>query len=100
MRSDPATETDEFGQTLYDTSDSEREIVEGVAEIAAERGVVRAQVALAWVAQRRAVTAFIIGARLPHHLDDAVAALKLDLTDAEVARLEEPYRPHPVVGFS
>ena len=94
------TETDDFGKTLYDTSDSDRVIVERVGEIAEERGVARAQVALAWVAQQPAVTATIIGARQPHHLDDAVAALGLALTDAEVARLEEPYRPHPVVGFS
>ena len=94
------TETDQFGTTLYDTSESDREIVERVAEIAEERGIAQAQVALAWVAQRPAVTASIIGARLSHHLDDAVAALTLDLTDAEVTRLEEPYRPHSVVGFS
>ena len=94
------TETDQFGTTLYDTSESDREIVERVAEIAEERGIAQAQVALAWVAQRPTVTASIIGARLSHHLDDAVAALTLDLTDAEVTRLEEPYRPHSVVGFS
>ena len=94
------TETDQFGTTLYDTSEGDREIVERVAEIAEERGVAQAQVALAWVAQQPAVTASIIGARLSHHLDDAVAALELDLTDAEVTRLEEPYRPHSVVGFS
>lgn len=94
------TETDEFGKTLYDSLAGDQEIVERVAEIAGERGVARAQVALAWVAQQRAVTAFIVGARLPHHLDDAVAALELDLSDAEVARLEEPYGPHVVAGFS
>ncbi|MBC7592530.1 MAG: aldo/keto reductase [Kineosporiaceae bacterium] len=94
------TETDQFGTMLYDTSEDDREIVERVAEIAEKRGVAQAQVALAWVAQRPAVTASIIGARLSHHLDDAVAALELDLTDAEVTRLEEPYRPHSVVGFS
>lgn len=94
------TETDEFGKTLYDPSDSDRDIVERVGEIAEERGVVRAQVALAWIAQQPAVTATIIGARKLHHLDDAVAGLGLALTDAEVTRLEEPYRPHPVVGFS
>ena len=74
------TETDQFGTTLYDTSESDREIVERVAEIAEERGIAQAQVALAWVAQRPTVTASIIGARLSHHLDDAVAALTLDLT--------------------
>lgn len=94
------SETDEFGKTLYDTSGSDRDIVESVSEIAEERHVSPAQVALAWVAQQVAVTAPIIGARQSRHLDDAVAALELNLTEAEVARLEKPYSPHPVVGFS
>jgi aryl-alcohol dehydrogenase-like predicted oxidoreductase len=79
--------------------DSDRAIVDVVAAIAAERGVPRAQVALAWVASRPAVTAPIVGATKTHHLDDAVAALSLELTDDEVARLEEPYVPHPIEGF-
>lgn len=93
-------ETDEFGKTLYAaTEDTDRKIVERVAEIAARRGVPRAQVALAWVAQKPFVTAPIVGASKPHHLDDAVAALSLKLTPEEIASLEEPYVPHPVVGF-
>ena len=91
--------TDEFGLTLYDTAAGDREVVEGVARIAAGRGVPRARVALAWVLRHPAVTAPIVGARTPAHLDDAVAALDLDLSAEEVARLEEPYLPHPVVGF-
>ena len=59
----------------------------------------RAQVALAWVAQKDVVTAPIIGASKPHHLDDAVAALSLKLTPVEIATLEAPYIPHAVVGF-
>ena len=94
-------ETDEFGKTLYaKTEDADRKIVDRVAEIASRRGVPRAQVALAWVAQKPFVTAPIVGASKPHHLDDAVAALSLDLTSEEIAALEEPYVPHPVVGFS
>jgi len=94
-------ETDEFGKTLYTaTVEADRQIVERVAEVAAKRGVPRAQVALAWMAQKPFVTAPIIGASKPHHLDDAVAALTLNLTDEEISRLEEPYIPHPVVGFS
>jgi len=67
--------------------------------VAEQRGVSRAQVALAWVAQKDGVTAPIVGASKPHHLDDAVAALSLKLTPEEIATLEEPYTPHAVVGF-
>ena len=94
-------ETDAFGKTLYTAAvESDRQIVEQVAAVAAARGVPPAQVALAWVAQKRPVTAPIVGASKPHHLDDAVAALSLALTPAEIARLEAPYTPHPVVGFA
>jgi len=64
-----------------------------------KRGVPRAQVALAWLAQKPFVTAPIVGASKPHHLDDAVAALTLKLTPEEISSLEEPYVPHAVVGF-
>jgi 1-deoxyxylulose-5-phosphate synthase len=93
------SETDTFGSTLYDQDSGDRTIAERVAEIAAERGVPRAQVALAWVARNPVVTAPIVGASKPHHVDDAVAALELQLSDEEVRRLEEPYRPHEVAGF-
>ena len=93
-------ENDEYGKTLYvATEDADRKIVERVGEIAAKRGVPRAQVALAWVAQKPFVTAPIVGASKPHHLDDAIAALSLDLTPEEISSLEEPYVPHPVVGI-
>ena len=92
-------ESDVFGKTLYAGAGSDRQVVQCVAEIAAQRGVPRAQVALAWVAQKSVVTAPIIGASKPQHLDDAVAALSLALTPEEVAVLEAPYTPHPVVGF-
>jgi aryl-alcohol dehydrogenase-like predicted oxidoreductase len=93
-------ETDEFGKTLYvTTEESDRRIVERVGEIAAKRGVPRAQVALAWVAQKPFVTAPIVGATKPQHLEDAVAAVALNLTPEEISSLEEPYAPHPVVGF-
>ncbi len=93
------SETDEFGKTLYDTSDDDRVIVDRVAEIAERRGVPRAQVALAWCLSKPFVTAPIVGATKPGHIDDAVAAVELDLTAEEIERLEEPYTPHPVVGF-
>ena len=94
------SETDAFGKTLYDTASSDRVVVERVAEIAAQRGASRATVALAWVLSQPVVTAPIIGATKPHHLDDAVAAVDLKLSDEEMARLEEPYVPHPIAGFA
>ena len=94
------SETDVFGRSLYDTSASDRVIAKRVAEIAAERGVPRAQVALAWLCAKPAVTAPIVGATKIEHLDDAAAAVELVLTPEEVARLEEPYEPPDVVGFA
>lgn len=94
------SETDKFGQTLYSVAaEADRRVVERVAEIAAERGVSRAQVALAWVLQKEPVTAPIVGATKMSHLDDAVSALSVHLTPEEIAGLEEPYVPHPVLGF-
>lgn len=94
-------ESDEFGKSLYaNTADADRRVVERVAEIANERGVPRAQVALAWVVQKPGISAPIIGASKPQHLEDAVAALSLNLNAEEIARLEEPYVPHGVVGFA
>jgi aryl-alcohol dehydrogenase-like predicted oxidoreductase len=93
--------TDEFGKTLYArTEQADRAVVERLGEVAEARGVPRAQVALAWLLGKPAVTAPIVGATRPHHLEDAVAALSIKLTAEEVARLEEPYVPHPVLGFS
>lgn len=91
------TETDEFGKWLY--LESDRAIVERVAEVADARGVPMAQVALAWVSRHPAVSAPIVGVTKPHHLTDAVESLSLKLTAEEVARLEQPYAPHAVVGF-
>ncbi len=89
-------ETDEFGKTLYGTADTA--IFDQVAVIAAERGVSRAQIALAWVAKHPAVAAPIVGATKPHHLDDAIASLDLVLTADEIASLESPYTPQPISG--
>jgi aryl-alcohol dehydrogenase (NADP+) len=93
------SETDEFGRALYDTSRSDRVIAERVAAIASGRGLPRAQIALAWLFAKPVVTAPIVGATKLEHLDDAVAATALDLSADEIARLEEPYEPHDVVGF-
>ena len=94
------SETDEFGRSLYaQTEDADRRIVERVGEIAASRGVPRAQVALAWVLQKNVISAPIVGATKAQHLDDAVAALSLKLSEDEVKQLEELYVPHTVTGF-
>jgi aryl-alcohol dehydrogenase-like predicted oxidoreductase len=74
-------------------------IVEQVARIASEGQVPRAQAALAWVASRPRITALIIGATKPQHIDEAVAALDLVLTDAELKQLETAYEPHDPAGF-
>ena len=92
------SETDEFGKRLYDEA-SDRQIVDAVKEVADQRGVPRAQVALAWVSHHPVVSAPIVGASKPSHLDDAVASLDITLTDDEVALLEKPYEPHAVAGF-
>ncbi len=94
------SQSDAFGQRLYDTASSDRVVVERVAEVAERRGAPRAQVALAWLLSKATVTAPIVGATRLSHVDDAVAALDLELTAEELARLEEPYVPHPVAGFA
>ena len=91
------SDTDEFGRTLYRPED--RAIVERVAEIAVARGVPPAQIALAWVSANPAVTSPIVGATKAQHLTDAIASLEITLDDDEIARLQEPYRPHSVAGF-
>ena len=93
-------ETDEFGKTLYtEMPDSDRQIIDAVSAVASARGVPRAQVALAWVLQKKPVTSPIVGASKPEHLKDAVAALSLKLTAEEIAALESPYLPRGVSGF-
>jgi aryl-alcohol dehydrogenase-like predicted oxidoreductase len=96
-RSTTRSSTDPFTDYLYDQP-TDFDVVERVAELAAERQVPPAQVALAWLLQRPGVTAPIVGATKESHLADALAAEQLALTAEEVARLEEPYVPHPVLG--
>lgn len=94
------TETDAFGGTLYrQREESDRAVAAAVAAVAEERGVSRAQVALAWVRQQEAVSAPIVGATKPHHLDDAVASVDLWLDDDELDRLEAPYVTREPEGF-
>ena len=94
-------ETDAFGKTLYArTEEADRRVVDRVGEVAEARGLPRAQVALAWLLSKPGVTAPIIGASKPHHLEDAVAALSVKLSGEEMKQLEAAYVPHPVLGFS
>ncbi|MGI3782373.1 MAG: aldo/keto reductase [Janthinobacterium lividum] len=92
------SETDEFGKSLY--ADSDRDIVQAVLDVAAARGAAPASVALAWVMRNPVVSAPIVGASKPQHLEDALAALDVDLTDDEVTRLEAGYTPRANAGFA
>jgi 1-deoxyxylulose-5-phosphate synthase len=91
-------ESDRYAGELYDEADLD--VVEAVQAVAKERGLPPARIALAWLLAKPAVTAPIVGATKLGHLDDAVAAVDVTLSDEEVARLEAPYRPHPVRGHS
>ena len=91
------TESDAFGSRLYPEGD--KEIVEAVGRVAERRGVPRAQIALAWVLRNAVITAPIVGATKSAHLTDAIAALDVQLDDAEAAELEQPYTPHESAGF-
>ncbi len=94
------TESDRFGGTLYrQAEDADRKVVDAVAAVASERGVPRARVALAWLLHQPSVTAPIVGVTKPSHLTDAVEAVGLRMSDAELARLEEHYVPHRPEGF-
>jgi aryl-alcohol dehydrogenase-like predicted oxidoreductase len=90
--------TDDFAHSLY--QDADFDVVERVVEVAKAHGVPPARVALAWMLAKPEITAPIVGATKPHHLEDAVKAMELRLSPDEVAKMEEPYKPHPVLGFS
>ena len=94
------TETDEAFQRLFaKTQDADKKVVDRVAQVAAARGIPRAQVALAWLLAKPVIAAPIVGATKLEHLDDALASVEVKLSTEEVAALEEPYIPHAVVGF-
>lgn len=96
----PRIGSDTFGANLFaHTEPNDARVAQALADVAAQRGATRAQVALAWLLQKPGVTAPIIGASKLDHFDDAVAALAIELNPAEVAALEADYLPHPVVGF-
>ncbi len=94
-----ARRTDEYAHSLYYRA-SDFTVVDRLTEIAQARGVKNAQVALAWILSRPGISAPIIGASKAYQLDDALAALDIRLTPEEIAKLEEPYEPHPVLGHS
>jgi aryl-alcohol dehydrogenase-like predicted oxidoreductase len=90
-------QTDAFGDALY--SDADFDVVDRLEEVAAERGLPPAQVALAWLLHKPGVTAPIVGATRPGHLEDALAATDVALSPEEIGRLEERYVPHAVAGI-
>jgi aryl-alcohol dehydrogenase-like predicted oxidoreductase len=95
------TETDKFGNNMYaSTEEADKKVVDRLEEVAGKRGIPQARVALAWLLARPGITSPIVGASKPHHLEDAAAALSVKLTAEETALLDEPYIPHPVLGFS
>jgi aryl-alcohol dehydrogenase-like predicted oxidoreductase len=95
----PRSQTDGFARHLY-AHRQDFDTVERLAEVAKERGLPDAQVALAWMLSKPGITAPIIGATKVHHLEDAVAAIEIKLTADEIKRLEDLYQPHPVLGHS
>ena len=95
------SETDRFGETMYSqTEEADRKVVDRLTQLSKERGVAQAQFALAWLLAKPGVTAPIVGATKPNHLQDAAAALDVRLSPEEIKVLEAPYIPHPVLGFS
>jgi 1-deoxyxylulose-5-phosphate synthase len=93
-------DTDQFGKSMYSrTEEVDRKVVDRLGQIAEQRGVPRAQLALAWLLSKQ-VTSPIVGATKPHHLQDAAAAVALQLASEEITSLEELYAPHQVLGFS
>lgn len=91
--------TDAFGRMMYARED-DLSIAQRVYEVAEEQGLPMAQIALAWMLSKPVITAPIIGATKLHHLDDAIAALSIQLSEEEIKHLEEAYQPHPTLGFS
>jgi aryl-alcohol dehydrogenase-like predicted oxidoreductase len=82
------------------TEEADRKVVDALGQLSEKRGIPRAQLALAWLLSKSEITAPIVGASKPHHLEDAVAALGVKLSAEEIATLEAPYIPHPILGFS
>jgi aryl-alcohol dehydrogenase-like predicted oxidoreductase len=93
-------QTDEYGKNLYSgTKEADKPVVDRLTEVAKARASSLAQIALAWLLHKPAVTSPIVGATKPHHLEEAVAAVNVKLSDAEIEGLEAPYVPHRIAGF-
>src|SRR5882724_6930023 len=93
-------QADDYGKKLYSgTEEADKPVVDRLGEIAKARGIPRAQIALAWLLHKPAVTAPIVGATKLHHLEEAAAALEVKLSDTEIEALEAPYVPHHIAGF-
>ena len=100
---EPPTErakTDQFARVVFSqtTAEMDKEVVDRTQDVARDRGLPAAQVAMAWLLRKPVVTSPIVGATKPHHLDDAIAALSVNLSDEDMTRLEEVYQPRPVTG--
>jgi aryl-alcohol dehydrogenase-like predicted oxidoreductase len=95
-RSTTRAATDTYATSMY--TDADDAVVQAVADVAKARGLPQAQVALAWMLHKAAVTAPIVGATKPGQIDDAVAAVDVTLSEEEIAALEAPYVPHPILG--
>ena len=91
--------SDDFAHRMY-YQESDYVVVDRITELAKKRGIPNAQIALAWMLHKPGVSSPIIGATKPHHIEDAIKAVEVKLTDEEVKYLEEPYLPHPVLGFA
>jgi 1-deoxyxylulose-5-phosphate synthase len=95
----PRAKTDDYAREMYYRPE-DFTVAERVQQVARHRGVSGSQIALAWVLNKPYVTAPIIGASRIEHLDQAIAALDIQLSDAEIKSLEEPYQVHPILGHS
>jgi len=100
---EPPTErakTDQFARVVFSktTAEIDKAVVDRTHEVARDRGVPAAQIAMAWLLRKPAVTSPIVGATKPHHLDDAIAAVSVKLSDEDVTRLEEAYQPRPATA--
>jgi len=91
-------QTDAIGKLLYNEEDLT--IAQRVYEVAEAHGIPMAQIALAWMLAKPVVTAPIIGATKTNHLEDAVAAISVQLTPDEIQHMEEAYQPHPILGYA
>ena len=102
-QSEPGTERaklDEWGNSVYaGTVDADKKVVDALGDLSDKRGLPRAQLALAWLLSKPVVTAPIVGVTKPHHLEDALSASGVKLSNEEIRLLEAPYVPHPVAGF-